>query len=98
MKTNLLKGTGKYVVITTLSATTITVALVVTHYRHRTANSSTVTQHSAVFNDLAKVSTVTNTVKHKIKPPLKDVDVPYKSFHYKAEKGATLAYGNSHIH
>jgi hypothetical protein len=97
MKTNLSKIQGRYVVITTLSVTVITVAVLVPSYRHQSKNSTSVTHPSVAVTDLAKAYTATSAVKHRIKPPLKDVDVPYKSFHYKAEKGATLTYGNSHV-
>lgn len=99
MKNNLFKNQGKYALITTLSATTVIVAVIVTTYHyHKTNRAANTQQPVKSVSESGKVLGTSTKVKHTIKPPLKGVDVPYKSFHYKAEKGATLAYGKSHIH
>jgi hypothetical protein len=98
MKTNLFKTTGKYALITSLTTTTVVVAVLVTTYYPKPANPGTVSPHSSrLFSDSAKVLTASTAVKRRIQPPIKNADVPYKSFHCKAEKGGTIAYGNSHL-
>jgi hypothetical protein len=98
MKTNLFKNSGKFAVITSLSATTVIVAVIVTNYHYYSEYRESAIRHSSnILADSTPENALVSARNRKIKPPIKDADVPYKSFHYKAEKGTTLSYGNSKI-